>query len=68
MIEKLLKTIFFLGPLIFAVGFLVPLIAQSASAMNWAPPFGLSPLEFGFATAGPFGLLAQFRGSWIWVK
>jgi len=68
MIEKLLKPIFFFGPLIFAIGFLVPLIAQSMSALSWTPPIGLSPLQFGFAIAGPVGLLAQIRGSWIWTK
>ncbi len=64
-IEKTLKTIFFLGPLIFAFGFLTPLIAQSITASGWTPPLGLSPLTFGFAIAGPLGLLAQIRGRWV---
>ena len=63
--EKILKITFYLGPLIFAFGFLMPLIAQSISALGWTPPFGLSPLSFGFAVAGSLGLLAQIRGSWI---
>ncbi|MDX1294609.1 MAG: hypothetical protein R3265_17455 [Hyphomonas sp.] len=63
--EKALKLTFFFGPLIFAIGFLVPVIAQAMVALGWTPPFGLSPLQFGFAVAGPLGLLAQIRGRWI---
>lgn len=68
MIEKCLKLIFLPGPLIFAIGLLVPLVAQSVDALGWVPPFGMSPLAFGFAIVGPLGVFAQFRGSWIWVK
>lgn len=64
-VEKTLKTIFFLGPLIFAFGFLMPLIAQSVTAIGWTPPLGLSPIAFGFSVAALLGFLAQIRGRWI---
>lgn len=62
---KLLKTLFFYGPLIFAAGFLTPLSAQVMIAMGWTPPFGLSPLAAGFIVAGALGIPAQLRGRWI---
>lgn len=50
-------------PLIFAVGFLAPLISQSLTAIGWSVPFG--NLLFGVAVAIGWGLIAQFRGRWI---
>lgn len=60
-----LKQVFYFGPIIFALGFLAPLIAQSAIRLGFDAPFGLSPLAFGFAAAGISGLAAQIRGRWI---
>lgn len=62
---RVLKTLFFYGPLIFAAGFLAPLAAQIIIAANWTPPFGLSPLACGFVMAAMLGIPAQFRGRWI---
>lgn len=50
-------------PLIFAVGFLAPLISQSLTAIGWSAPFG-DPL-FGLAMAIVWGLIAQIKGRWI---
>lgn len=50
-------------PLIFAVGFLAPLISQSLTAIGWSVPFG--NLSFGLAVAIGWGLIAQFKGRWI---
>lgn len=65
MIEKLLTIILKLLPLIFAFGFLVPVIAQGTIALGWVPPFGLSALTFALIVGGGWGLIAQFKGRWI---
>lgn len=60
-----IKTLFNFGPLIFAVGFLIPLIAQSLLALGWAPPFGLSAWTFAAIVGGAYGVFAQISGRWI---
>ncbi|MEO1661312.1 MAG: hypothetical protein AAFR51_10010 [Pseudomonadota bacterium] len=62
---QVIKAIFYVGPLLFAFGFLTPLTAQIIKAMAWTPPFGLSPLMAGLLVGGVFGLIAQIRGRWI---
>ena len=61
----ILRQVFYFGPIIFAVGFLAPLIAQASIRLGFDAPFGLSPLAFGFALAGVLGLVAQVRGRWL---
>lgn len=63
--EKLLKAVVYLLPLIFAFGFLVPVIVQGMSALGWQAPLGLSTLVFALIVAGTWGLLAQVRGRWV---
>jgi len=63
--EKLLGLIMAGLPLIFAFGFLVPVIMQGMAAMEWQPPFGLSTFNFALFLGGSLGLLAQVRGRWI---
>ncbi len=62
---QVIKLIFFLGPLLFGLGFLTPLIAQIITAMDWTPPLGLTPLMAGLILGGGLGLMAQLRGRWI---
>ncbi|NLR73004.1 hypothetical protein HGI47_19205 [Novosphingobium sp. ERN07] len=50
-------------PLIFAAGFLAPLISQSLTAIGWIVSFGNLP--FGLGVAIGWGLIAQFMGRWI---
>ena len=61
---KRLLTLFF-SPLTFALGFLAPVIAQSAEALGWSDP-GLSNLTLGLALALALGVTAQLRGGWLW--
>ena len=56
-----------LSPLTFAVGFLWPLVTQSVVALGYLP-FGWQSVVTGAVIAIPFGLMAQFRGSWIWIR
>ena len=63
--QQVIKSIFYLGPLLFGLGFLAPLTAQIIEAMAWTPPFGLSSLMTGLIVGGTLGLMAQIRGTWI---
>ena len=56
-----------LSPIAFAIGFLWPLITQSAIALDIVAA-GTDALILGAVVAIPLGLLAQFRGSWVWIK
>ncbi len=60
-----IRLVFFLMPLLFGVGFLAPLIAQSLDALAWAAPWGMSSLHFGLALGAGLGLIATLRGRWI---
>lgn len=53
------------GPVLFGVGFLAPLIAQSLDAAAVEPPFGLGSIQFGLAVGFSMGVVAKRRGSWI---
>ena len=65
MIGKILQTIGPWGPVLFGVGFLAPLIAQSMEAMEIAAPFGLTSIQTGLVIGVGLGLAAKSRGSWI---
>ncbi len=52
-------------PLIFAVGFLVPVIDQGLLALGWQPPFAVSTFNFAFIVAGLWGLFASLKGRWV---
>ena len=53
------------GPVLFALGFLAPLVAQTLDAMDAPELLGLSHLQFGLASMILFGLVAKKRGSWV---
>ena len=63
--EQLLRLIMAGLPLIFAFGFLVPVIAQGMEALGWQAPFGLDTLTFALIVGGTLGLIAQIRNRWI---
>ena len=52
-------------PLLFGVGFIAPLIAQTMSFWEIAAPFGMSRIVFGLAIGAPWGLYAVLRGRWV---
>ena len=60
-----IKSVFYLGPLIFAFGFLAPLTAQLIDRIEWTPPLGLSSLSAGMILAAALGIPAQLRGRWV---
>ena len=57
----------FFSPIGFAIGFLTPLLAQGLIyfdiAENWKIAYSI-----GFGVSIFLGLMAQVRGSWIWLK
>ena len=63
--EKFIGLILKLLPLIFAFGFLVPVVMQGTIALGWAQPLGLSALTFALVVGGAWGLFAQVTGRWI---
>jgi hypothetical protein len=63
--EAALKKLFSVMPLLFGIGFIAPLIAQTMAAWEWQAPFGLSRIAFGLAIGAAWGLYATLRGRWI---
>ena len=63
--ERVLKAIAGLLPLIFAFAFLAPVIGQGMQAAGLTAPWGLSTLVFGFLLAGAWGAFATTTGRWI---
>jgi hypothetical protein len=56
-----------LSPFVFGVGFVAPLIAQSLSALG-VLPWGIESILIGLGAGAALGLIAQLRGSWVWIK
>ena len=62
---SVVKSLFFFGPLFFALAFLAPLVAQVMVRLDVNAPFALSPLQFGLIIGTVLGLIATYRGKWI---
>lgn len=63
--ETALKHLFRWMPLLFGVGFIAPLIAQTMAYWEIAAPFGMSRILFGLLIGAPWGLYAVVRGRWL---
>lgn len=59
--------LFIFSPVVFGVLFLAPLIAQVLTAFGFAWP-DVNNLSIGLFLGASLGLIAQIRGSWIWIK
>ena len=57
---------FSLGPILFGIGFLAPVIAALLSAANIGAPVGLTPIQFGLGLGAILGLVARQRRTWLW--
>ena len=53
------------GPILFGLGFIAPLIAQSMDSVSLAAPLGFSNLAFGLVVGMLMGLVAVLRGRWL---
>jgi uncharacterized membrane protein YdjX (TVP38/TMEM64 family) len=62
---ELLKKAYAWGPLLFGVGFVAPVIAQTLDATSVAPPLGLTTVQTGLVTGVLLGTVAKLRGRWI---
>ena len=58
---------FLFSPTAFGVGLLAPLIAQLMTFAGLSV-VGVPDVIVGLFIGGQLGLIAQLRGSWVWVK
>ena len=65
MAEKLIKLLFEVGPILFAIGFLVPLVIQFFELIEISSILGFSSQTMGIVFAATWGVVAQLRGRWI---
>ena len=63
--EKAIRILFYFGPMIFAFGFLTPLIAQILIRSGHADMFGVPALTLALILSALYGLFAQITGRWI---
>ncbi len=63
--ERALTLFVKLLPVLFAFGFVVPVIMQTMTTLGWRAPFGLSALAFALLVGGGWGIIAQVRGRWV---
>jgi len=64
-IFAIIKCIFYFGPLIFAFGFIAPLITAIISQAGLELPSGVTPIMVGLALGGLWGVYAQIKGRWL---
>ena len=57
----------FFSPFVFGLAFLGPLLSQSLVALNIAPNT-ITTLVICLLLGAGYGLVAQYRGSWLWIK
>lgn len=63
--RKVLGGLFKVMPLLFGLGFLAPLIAQSLVLTGWTLPGGIAPLAVGLTIGGVWGGIATLTGRWL---
>ena len=63
--ERALRSVAAILPLLFAFAFLVPVIDQGMQALGLDALYGLSTLTFALVIGGAWGLFAQVKGRWI---
>lgn len=64
-VTNLLRKAFEWGPVLFGIGFIAPLVAQSLDAASVSAPMGLSPVQLGLVIGISLGGVARLRGTWI---
>lgn len=63
--QTALKGVMFALPMIFAIGFLAPVVAEGMAALDVPAPFGMERLPFALSLAGLWGLIATITGRWL---
>jgi len=62
---QFLKKAYAWGPLLFGIGFVAPVIAQTLDATAVASPYGLTSIQTGLVAGILLGSIAKLRGRWI---
>ena len=65
LLARIISAIFYVGPLIFAFGFIAPLITQLLTRWGYETVAGVPALGVGLFVALVWGSWAQWRGRWI---
>lgn len=55
-----------LGPILFGIGFLAPVIAALLDAAGLDAPLGITPIAFGLGIGALMGFIARQRRTWLW--
>ena len=63
---RLIGIAFGIGPILFGIGFLAPMIAAILELARLSGPFGLSPIQFGLVLGIVLGAVARRRKTWLW--
>ncbi len=63
---RLIAAAFSLGPILFGIGFLAPLMLASLEALGVSVPFGLNPLYVCLSLGAALGVVARQRKTWLW--
>ncbi len=63
---RIVGFLFSLGPILFGIGFLAPVIAAAITASGLDAPAGLSAIQFGLLTGIILGVIARQRRTWLW--
>ncbi|WP_186402185.1 hypothetical protein [Sphingopyxis sp. P1IMeth2] len=63
---RIVGFLFSLGPILFGIGFLAPVIASVMGAAGLDAPVGLSAIQFGLITGIILGVIARQRKTWLW--
>jgi hypothetical protein len=61
-----LKSLSEWGPVLFGIGFIAPLVAESMDAGSVSAPFGLTNLALGLIVGTVAGAVAKLRGG-FWI-
>lgn len=65
LVIRIIGAVFAVGPLIFAFGFIAPLVTQLLVKFGLPLPDGITPLMVGLGVAALWGGFVQWKGRWI---
>lgn len=54
-----------LGPILFGLGFVAPVLAAIFVGLGWTAPMGLPSIYLGLLVGGVLGGIAWWRSRWI---
>jgi len=60
-----LKFLFSIGPILFGLAFMAPVLAEVLTAVGIATPFGAPAIFTGLVVGAAWGTYAYVKGSWV---